>query len=70
MALECFDIEVQGEQLRLHPAGAVLWPERSTFIVADPHFGTDDITDLQRLSGLMSEHACTRLVVLAISCMM
>jgi DNA ligase-associated metallophosphoesterase len=76
--LECLDIEVQGEQLRLHPARAVLWPGRSTLIVADPHFGKDDIfrragialprgpaiADLQRLTELVTEHACTRLVVL------
>jgi DNA ligase-associated metallophosphoesterase len=75
---ECFDIEVQGEQLRLHPDRAVLWPARSTLIVADPHFGKDDIfrragialprgpaiADLQRLTELVTEHACTRLVVL------
>ena len=78
MLLECLEIEVQGEQLRLHPARAVLWPARSTLIIADPHFGKDDIfrragialprgpaiTDLQRLTDLVTEHACTRLVVL------
>ena len=53
-------------------------PARSTLVVADPHFGKDDIfrragialprgpaiADLQRLTELVIEHACTRLVVL------
>jgi len=76
--LECFDIEVRGEQLRLHPGRAVVWPARATLIVADPHFGKDDIfrragiavprgpaiADLQRLTELVTGHGCTRLVVL------
>ncbi len=78
MLLECLDIEVRGEPLRLLPARALLWPGRSTLIIADPHFGKDDlfrragialprgpaISDLQRLTELLTEHACTRLVVL------
>jgi len=75
---ECFDIHVQGEQLKLHPQRAVIWPARATLVIADPHFGKDDIfrragialprgpaiADLQRLTELLAENACTRLVVL------
>lgn len=56
-------IDLCGERLQLHPERAVLWPARSTLVIADPHFGKDDI-DLQRLTGLITANACTRLVVL------
>jgi DNA ligase-associated metallophosphoesterase len=75
---KCLDIEVRGERLQLHPERALLWPARSTLVIADPHFGKDDIfrragialprgpaiTDLQRLTELITANACTRLVVL------
>jgi DNA ligase-associated metallophosphoesterase len=62
----------------LHPDRALLWPARSTLIIADPHFAKDDIfrragialprgpgiADLQRLTELVTAHSCTRLVVL------
>jgi uncharacterized protein len=75
---ECFDVQVHGEQLRLHPQRAVIWPARATLVIADPHFGKDDIfrragialprgpaiADLQRLTELLAANACTRLIVL------
>ena len=62
----------------LHPERALIWPARRTLIIADPHFGKDDvfrragialprgpaIADLQRLTTLLEAHACERLVVL------
>lgn len=77
-AVGCLAIELEGERLFLHPHRAILWPERSTVIIADPHFAKDDIfrrsgialprgpalTDLQRLTDLIAVHSCTRLVVL------
>ena len=78
MPLECFDMELRGEQLRLHPSRALVWPSRATLVIADPHFGKDDIfrrngialprgpaiADLQRLTELVVANNCTRLVVL------
>lgn len=78
MPLDCLEIELQGEQMRLHPSRAVVWPARATLVIADPHFGKDDIfrragiavprgpaiTDLQRLTELVVANSCTRLVVL------
>ena len=78
MLPKCLEIQLYGESLQLHPQRAVLWPARSTLVIADPHFGKDDIfrragialprgpaiTDLQRLTELITANACTRLVVL------
>jgi len=75
---EDFAIELHGEQLRLHPSRAIIWSSRATLVIADPHFGKDDlfrragiavprgpaIADLQRLSELVAANGCTRLVVL------
>jgi DNA ligase-associated metallophosphoesterase len=75
---KCLEIQLCGERLQLHPQRAVLWPARSTLVIADPHFGKDDIfrragialprgpaiADLQRLTELITANACTRLVVL------
>ena len=72
------EISLQGEQVLLHPGRALVWPARSTLLVADTHFGKDDIfrragialprgpaiADLQRLTELLSACACTRLVIL------
>jgi DNA ligase-associated metallophosphoesterase len=72
------EIELQGERVLLHPEKALLWPERRTLFVADPHFGKDDvfrragialprgpaIADLQRLTALIEANGCERLVVL------
>lgn len=71
-------IDLCGEQLLLYPQKAVGWPARRTLIIADPHFGKDDvfrragialprgpaIADLQRLSFLINHSAAERLVVL------
>jgi uncharacterized protein len=71
-------IELQGEHVLLHPDRALIWPARRTLLVADPHFGKDDvfrragialprgpaIGDLQRLTALIEAHSCDRLVVL------
>ena len=39
MLSKCLEIELRGERLQLHPERALLWPARSTLLVADPHFG-------------------------------
>lgn len=71
-------IEVCSEQLLLSPERAVIWPSRSALIIADAHFGKDDVfrragiglprgpavDDLQRLSRLLREHELERLIVL------
>jgi DNA ligase-associated metallophosphoesterase len=75
---ECLEIQLCGERLQLHQQRALLWPARATLVIADPHFGKDDIfrragialprgpaiADLQRLSHLIAANGCTRLVVL------
>jgi len=75
---DCLDIQIRGEPVRLHPDRALIWPARATLVIADPHFGKDDIfrragialprgpaiTDLQRLTDLVTANACKRLVVL------
>jgi DNA ligase-associated metallophosphoesterase len=71
-------VEIRGERLLLHPDRALIWPARRMLFIADPHFGKDDIfrragialprgpviADLQRLTALIEENACERLVVL------
>ncbi|MBV8741309.1 MAG: ligase-associated DNA damage response endonuclease PdeM [Sinobacteraceae bacterium] len=72
------ELILREERVMLHPARALLWPARATLIVADTHFGKDDvfrragiplprgpaITDLQRLSGLIRSYRCQRLIIL------
>ena len=72
------EIELQGERLLLLPERAIGWPARRTLIIADPHFGKDDIfrragialprgpaiADLQRLTKLLDRHAIERLLIL------
>ncbi len=72
------ELTLRGERILLHPARALLWPARATLIVADTHFGKDDvfrragiplprgpaITDLQRLSELLRSYHCQRLIIL------
>src|SRR5687768_5519269 len=72
------EVELRGERVLLDPDRALFWPARSMLIVADPHFGKDDIfrrggialprgpsvSDLQRLTRLLERYACTRLCVL------
>jgi DNA ligase-associated metallophosphoesterase len=72
------ETELRGERALLHPERALLWPARRTLLIADPHFGKDDvfrragialprgpaIGDLQRLTLLIERHGCERLVVL------
>jgi uncharacterized protein len=71
-------LDIRGERVDLLPDRALLLPARRTLIVADPHFGKDDlfrragigvprgpaVADLQRLTALIGAHECTRLVVL------
>jgi uncharacterized protein len=71
-------IEIREELVQLLPDRAVVLPRRRTLIVADPHFGKDDlfrragiavprgpaVTDLQRLTAMLEAHGCERLVVL------
>jgi len=73
-----YETEVRGERVLLHPDRALIWPARHTLLIADPHFGKDDvfrragialprgpaIVDLQRLTSLIEVHGCERLVVL------
>jgi uncharacterized protein len=75
---KCLEIQIRGERLLLHAERALVWPSRSTVVIADPHFAKDDVVrragvalprgpataDLQRLTGLVAECSCTRLVVL------
>jgi uncharacterized protein len=72
------EIELRGERVMLHPDRALIWPARRTVLIADPHFGKDDVfrragialpsgtahQDLERLTALVQSHACERLVVL------
>jgi DNA ligase-associated metallophosphoesterase len=71
-------IELQGEPVLLHPARALILPARRTVLIADPHFGKDDVfrragiavpagtasADIERLANLIAARACERLVVL------
>lgn len=72
------EIELRGELVLLEADRALVWPARRTLVIADPHFGKDDIfrrggialprgptiADLQRVSKLLERHACTRLCIL------
>jgi DNA ligase-associated metallophosphoesterase len=72
------EIDLQGEHLLLLPERAIYWPARRTLIIADPHFGKDDIfrragialprgpaiADLQRLTRLIEQHSVERLLIL------
>src|SRR5687768_11119506 len=71
-------IELRGEHVLLHPERALIWVERHTLLIADPHFGKDDVfrragialpggtarADLARLGNLVDSNACERLVIL------
>jgi DNA ligase-associated metallophosphoesterase len=71
-------IELRGERVLLDPQRALIWSARRTVLIADPHFGKDDVfrragialppgtanADLARLTALVETHACERLVVL------
>jgi uncharacterized protein len=71
-------IDLCGESVLLHPERALIWPATRTLLVADPHFGKDDVfrragiavpdgtasADLARLTALVEAHACTRVLVL------
>lgn len=70
-------INCAGEELILLPEKAVLWPRRSTLIVADTHFGKSasfrqfgiaapesTSEDLARLTHLLHQHKVERLVIL------
>jgi uncharacterized protein len=72
------DILCAGESLRLCPDRALFWPARATVLIADTHFGKDEIFrragipvpegvvahDLQRISALLRHHDAARLVIL------
>jgi len=71
-------VELRGERVLLDPQRALIWPARRTVLIADPHFGKDDVfrragialppgtanADLTRLTALIEAHACERLLVL------
>ncbi len=73
-----FELRLRDELLRLHPDRALSWPARRTLVVADTHFGKDDVfrraglaipegaaaEDLARLTRLLESTASERLVVL------
>ena len=71
------EILVRDERLVLHAEGAAHWPASRTLVIADPHFGKDDIfrragiavprgptlADLERLSRLLVRTASERLLI-------
>jgi len=71
-------VNLCGEAVLLHPERALIWPARRALLIADPHFGKDDVfrragialptgtvnEDLARLTALIEAHACERLLVL------
>ena len=71
-------VEICGEQLLLSPERSIVWPRRGALIVADAHFGKDDVfrragialprgptvDDLQRLTRLLEAYQLQRLIVL------
>lgn len=71
-------IDLCGERVLLHPQRALVWPAARTLLIADPHFGKDDVfrragialpdgtavADLARLTALIEVHGCERLLVL------
>jgi uncharacterized protein len=71
-------LELCGEILLLHPERAVIWPGRSTLIVADTHFGKSSVfgrhgmavpagsdeADRHRLTRLCAVFGITRLLIL------
>lgn len=72
------ELHLQGETLTLLPEGAAFWHRRSMLVIADPHFGKDDLfrragvavprgptaADLRRLSVVLSMTGATTLRVL------
>lgn len=69
---------IAGEPVRLLADGALAWPARDTLVLADPHFGKDDVfrragiavprgptlRDLERVGALLrAEHARRLLIV-------
>jgi uncharacterized protein len=72
------DLDFAGERFTLLADRAILWPRRSTLIVADTHFGKDslfqqrgipvpnDVTsnDLARLAALLGKTQAKRLLIL------
>lgn len=78
MTNEAFEIELKGERVLLDSDRALVWPARRTLVIADTHFGKDDIfrrggialprgptiSDLQRVTALLARHTCTRLCIL------
>jgi uncharacterized protein len=75
---DALGIRLCGESVLLHPERALIWPATRTVLVADAHFGKDDVfrragiavppgtahADLARLTALIEAHACERLLVL------
>ena len=71
------ELVVREERLVLHAEGALHWERSRTLVIADPHFGKDDIfrragiavprgptlTDLQRLSRVLKRTSAERLLI-------
>jgi uncharacterized protein len=71
------DVQLQGERLTLLADGSLLWARNSTLVIADPHFGKDDIfrrsgiaiprgptiRDLERLTLQLHATAARRLLI-------
>lgn len=72
------ELDLRGELVLLDAERALIWPARQMLVIADPHFGKDDIfrrggialprgptiADLQRVSGLIERFDCSRLCIL------
>jgi uncharacterized protein len=71
------EIDIRGERLQLLPDGALAWPRRRLLVIADPHFGKDDIfrragiavprgptlRDLERLTAVIRSTASERVLI-------
>ena len=72
------EIEIADEAMHMLPERAMYWPRRSTLFIADTHFGKDAAfrhagvpvpqqslqADLRRLTSLIRNTACERLIVI------
>jgi DNA ligase-associated metallophosphoesterase len=71
------DLELEGETVSLRADGSLFWHRHATLVIADPHFGKDDIfrrsgiaiprgptlLDLERLSGALAATNARRLLI-------
>lgn len=71
------ELRLGGETVSLHAEGALHWAREATLVIADPHFGKDDlfrragiavprgptISDLQRLTRVLESTGSRRLLI-------